>query len=48
MISAKDVKKKKRKQRFKDMDRHSSEKGIDLMEVYMEKPVKEEVRVLFN
>ena len=48
MISAKDMKKKKQKQRFKDMDKRSSENLNDLMEAYTEKPVKEEVRVLFD
>lgn len=37
------MKKKKQKQRLKDMEKRSSEKGMDLMEAYTEKPVKEEV-----
>ena len=41
---AKDMKKKKQKHRFKDMDKRSSEKGNDLMEAYTEKPPKEEVK----
>ena len=43
-ISAKvDMKKKKQKQRLKEMEKRSSEKGMDLMEAYTEKPVQEEV-----
>ena len=38
------MKKKKQKQRLKDMEKRSSEKGNDLMEAYTEKPPKEEVK----
>ena len=40
------MKKKKQKQRLKEMEKRSSEKGNDMMEAYTEKPVQEEVRVL--
>ena len=42
-VSAKDMKKKKQKQRLKEMERRSSERGMDLMEAYTEIPVEEEV-----
>ena len=47
-ILAKDMKKKKQKQRLKDMEKRSSEKGMDLMEAYTEKPVQEEVNNIVN
>lgn len=40
------MKKKKQKQRLKDMEKRSSEKGNDLMEAYTEKPPKEEVKIV--
>ena len=40
------MKKKKQKQRLKDMEKRSSEKGMDLMEAYTEKPPKEEVKTV--
>ena len=42
------MKKKKQKQRLKDMEKRSSEKGMDLMEAYTEKPPKEEVKQLHS
>ena len=42
------MKKKKQKQRLKDMEKRSSEKGMDLMEAYTEKPPKEEVKTVSN
>ena len=46
LFLAKDMKKKKQKQRLKDMEKRSSEKGMDLMEAYTEKPPKEEVKTV--
>ena len=37
------MKKKKQKHRLKEIEKRSSEKGMDLMEAYTEKPVQEEV-----
>ena len=37
------MKKKKQKHRLKEMEKRSSEKEMDLMEAYTEKPVQEEV-----
>jgi len=45
-ILAKDMNKKKRKQRLKDMERRSSEKGMDIMEAHTEMPPKEEVKTV--
>lgn len=37
------MKKKKQKHRLKEIEKRSSEKGMDLMEAYTEKPAQEEV-----
>ena len=37
------MKKKKQNKRLKDMEKRFSEKGVDLMDAYTEKPAKEEV-----
>ena len=42
-VVGKDMKKKKQNKRLKDMEKRFSEKGVDLMDAYTEKPVKEEV-----
>lgn len=47
LFLAKDnMKKKKQKQRLKDMEKRSSEKEMDLMEAYTERPPKEEVKTV--
>ena len=43
VVVGKDMKKKKQNKRLKDMEKRFSEKGVDLMDAYTEKPVKEEV-----
>ena len=45
VILGKDMKKKKNK-RLKDMEKRFSEKGVDLMDAYTDKPVKEEVKTV--
>jgi len=40
------MKKRKQKQRFKGMEKRPSDEGMDLMEAYIERPPKEEVKTV--
>ena len=42
-VANREMKKKKQKQHFKEVEKRSSEEQVDLMESYTDKPVEEKV-----
>ena len=46
-VATKEMKKKKQKHRIKEMEKRSSEKEMDMMDAYTDKPVQEQVSSCF-